>query len=179
MKDKKIVIGVTGSAAAFKAAILASRLKQDGYSLRTVLTENAQRFIGVETFKALTRNPVFCRLFPRDNTFDAVLHIGLARWLDLLAIVPATANVIGKIAGGIADDLLTSLVLAVDKPVLIAPAMNKTMYLNPAVQDNIKLLRQRGYHIIEPADGHLACGESGKGRLVDPEDIIKKIGGLI
>ena len=179
MKDKHIVIGVTGSAAAFKAAALASRLKQDGYSLYTVLTENARRFVGQETFRALTGNPVLCQLFPRQNLFNPVLHIGLARWLDLLVIAPATANIIGKISGGIADDLLTSLVLAIDKPVLIAPAMNRIMYMNPAVQDNIKLLQRRGYHIIEPAAGHLACGESGPGRLADPEDIIKKIKDLI
>lgn len=179
VRGKHIVIGVTGSIAGYKAADLASQLKQKGADIYAVMTKNAMEFIGPATFRALTGNPVLHELFPEENPFKATIHIGLSEWLDVLAIVPASANIIGKIANGIADDLLSTLVLSTNKPILIAPAMNEKMYLNKAVQDNIKTLKKRGYHIIEPETGFLACGYTGKGRLAGTDKIINEIKGLL
>ena len=179
IKDKHIVIGVTGSIAAYKAAELASRLKKEEACLYTVMTESAKEFIGGVTFKSLTGNPVFSKMFPKQTEFASTVHIGLSEWLDILVIVPATANIIGKIAHGIADDLLSTVVLATDKPVLIAPAMNEKMYLNKVVQENISLLKERGYHIVEPETGFLACGYTGMGRLADINKIVDEIKKLI
>lgn len=176
MKGKHIVIGVTGSVAAYKAAELASQLKQSGADIHVVMTRNALEFIGPVTFRSLTGNPVFCDMFSK---VDPLSHISLAEWLDVLVIAPATANIIGKIANGIADDLLTILVLATHKPILIAPAMNEKIYLNKVVQENIDLLKKRGYHIIEPETGFLACGYTGKGRLADVDKIIGVIKRLL
>lgn len=172
MKDKHIVIGVTGSVAGYKAAELTSRLKQEGADIRVVMTKNAVEFIGPVTFRALTGNPVFCDMFSKE---DPLSHINLSEWLDVLVIAPATANIIGKLAHGIADDLLSTLVLATQKPILIAPAMNERMYLNKVVQDNLSILRGLGYHIIEPETGFLACGYAGKGRLAGVDRIIDEI----
>lgn len=172
MKGKHIVIGVTGSVAAYKAAELTSQLKQKGADIYVVMTRNAQEFIGPVTFRSLTGNPVFCDMFSKE---DPLSHINLSERLDILVIAPATANIIGKISHGIADDLLSTLVLATHKPIIIAPAMNEKIYLNKVVQDNLKILKGRGYHIIEPETGFLACGYTGKGRLADVEKIIKKI----
>lgn len=179
MKGKHIVVGVTGSIAAYKAAELISQLKQKGLDIYVVMTKNAMEFIGPNTFRALTGNPVFSEMFPRETPFTITLHIGLSDWLDILIIAPATANIIGKIAHGIADDLLTTLVLSTKKPILIAPAMNEKMYQNKVVQDNIKILKGCGYHIIEPETGFLACGYTGKGRLAGIEKIISNIQELI
>lgn len=179
MKGKHIVIGVTGSVAAYKSAELVSQLKQKGLDIYVVMTKNAMEFISPVTFRALTGNPVFYEIFPKENPFTATIHIGLSQWLDILLIVPATANIIGKLAHGIADDLLTTLVLSTKKPILIAPAMNEKMYLNKVVQNNIKILKGCGYHIIGPDTGFLACGYTGKGRLAGIEKIISKIQGLV
>lgn len=176
MKGKHIVIAVTGSVAAYKAAELASRLKQKGADIYTVMTRNALEFIGPATFRSLTGNHVFCDMFSKEDPHS---HITLSEWLDVLVIAPATADIIGKIAHGIADDLLTTLVLAVRKPILLAPAMNERIYLNKAVQENLKILKDRGCHIIEPETGFLACGYIGKGRLADPDKIIDKIRGAL
>jgi phosphopantothenoylcysteine decarboxylase/phosphopantothenate--cysteine ligase len=175
MKNKKIVIGVTGSIAAYKAAELTSQLKQKGYDIYVIMTKNAMEFIGPVTFRSLSGNMVFTEMFPKENSFSPVLHINLSDWMDVLVIVPATANIIGKLAHGVADDLLSTTALSVLKPIIIAPAMNEKMYMNKAVQENLKILRERGYKIIEPEEGFLACGYTGKGRLAKIETIIKKI----
>lgn len=172
MKGKHIVIGVTGSVAAYKAAELTSQLKQSDTDIYVVMTRNSLEFIGPVTFRSLTGNPVFCDMFSKEDPHS---HIRLAEWMDILVIAPATANIIGKISHGIADDLLTTLVLATHKPIIIAPAMNEKIYLNKAVQDNIKILKGRGHHIIGPETGFLACGYTGKGRLAEVEMIIKEI----
>ncbi len=168
----RVLLGVTSSIAAYKAAEVASQLVKSGVDVFVVMTKNATRLIGEATFRALTGNPVRVDLF---EPVGRVLHIDIATSVDVLAIVPATANTIGKIANGICDDLLTTVVLSTQAPVVIAPAMNEVMYLNRAVQENLMKLRSRGYHIIEPETGWLACGKEGKGRLADPSLIVKTI----
>lgn len=175
MKGKHIVIGVTGSIAAYKAAELTSQLKQKGTDIYVIMTENATEFVGPATFRSLTGNIVLTEMFPKEITFSPTLHIGISEWLDVLVIVPATANVIGKLAHGIADDLLTTVALSTQKPIIVAPAMNEKMYINPAVTENIKILKKRGYNIVEPETGFLACGYTGKGRLAGLDKIIDKI----
>lgn len=172
MKNRHIVIGITGSVAAYKACELTSRLKQEGADVRIVMTRNAMEFIGPVTFRSLTGNPVYTYMFSNE---DPLSHVNLAEWLDVLVIAPATANIIGKISHGIADDLLTTLVLATQKPIIIAPAMNERMYLAKVVQENIEILKGRGYHIVEPETGFLACGYTGKGRLAGVDKIIDEI----
>lgn len=180
MKNRHVVIGVTGSIAAYKAAELVSRLKQKGADIYVIMTRNAKELIGPETFRALTGNPVYSSMFPKDNELESLAHINLAEWLSVLVVAPATANIIGKIANGIADDLLSTVILSIHKkPILVAPAMNEKMYINRAVQDNIRILKKRGYHIIEPETGFLACGYTGKGRLAGVDKIITEIGRLM
>ncbi|MGQ9603412.1 MAG: bifunctional phosphopantothenoylcysteine decarboxylase/phosphopantothenate--cysteine ligase CoaBC [bacterium] len=168
----KVLLGVTSSIAAYKAAEIASQLVKSGCDVFVVMTKHATKLIGEATFRALTGNPVRVDLFEPEGR---VLHIDIATSLDVLAIAPATANIIGKIANGICDDLLTTIVLSTKAPVVIAPAMNEAMYLNRAVQENLMRLRYRGYQIIEPETGWLACGKEGKGRLADPSLIVKSI----
>lgn len=177
MKDKHIVIGVTGSVAAYKAAELVSKLKQSGAEIYVVMTKNATELVGPATFGTLSGNPVLYEMFPKGR--DLLPHIRLADWMDILIIAPATANIIGKIACGIADDLLSTLVIAATKPVLIAPAMNEKMYRNKIVGKNIDKLKKYGYNIIEPEEGFLACGYTGKGRLANNNKIISKIKKLL
>lgn len=168
----RVLLGVTSSIAAYKAAEVASQLVKSGADVFVVMTKNATKLISESTFRALTGNPVRVDLFEPEGR---VLHIDLATSIDVLAIVPATANFIGKIANGICDDLLTTVVLSTQAPILVAPAMNEAMYLNPAVQDNLIKLRSRGYHIVEPETGWLACGKEGKGRLADVGLIVNAI----
>lgn len=168
----KVLLGVTSSIAAYKAAEIASQLVKSGCDVFVVMTKHATKLIGEATFRALTGNPVRVDLFEPDGR---MLHIDIATSVDVLAIAPATANIIGKIANGICDDLLTTIVLSTKAPVVIAPAMNEAMYLNRAVQENLLRLRSRGYQIIEPETGWLACGKEGKGRLADPSLIVKSI----
>ena len=188
-KGKQIVIGVTGSIAAYKAAEIVSYLSQQGANITVVMTAGAAKFVTPLTFQTLSHSKVITDLFSADYEFDpprnnrdgvypaiggaaAPQHIALAEKLSALLIAPASGNIIGKIASGIADDALTTLVMSVKASrVIIAPAMNERMYLNPIVQDNIKRLKKQGYHFIEPAKGHLACG-SGIGRLADFDTII-------
>src|SRR3989339_2074874 len=171
-KGKQIGIGVTGSIAAYKAAEIVSYLGQQGAHVTVVMTDGATKFIMPLTFQTLSHNKVITDLFSADYEFDPQ-HIALAEKLDALLIAPASGNIIGKIASGIADDPLTTLVMSVkSSKVIIAPAMNERMFLNPIVQDNIKRLKKQGYHFIDPAKGHLACG-SGLGRLADFDTIIK------
>lgn len=174
IKSKEIIVGVTGSIAAYKAAELVSYLSQQGASVTVVMTQAASHFITPLTFQTLSHNRVFSHLFETDYQ-PAPEHISLAEKADLVLIVPATANIIGKIAHGIADDLLSSVVMAVQRPVLIAPAMNEKMYRNPIVQENIARLKQRGYKFISPEKGHLACQKVGEGRLASLEKIIKSV----
>jgi phosphopantothenoylcysteine decarboxylase/phosphopantothenate--cysteine ligase len=171
--QRLIVVGVTGGIACYKAVELVRLLVRNGFRVRVVMTRGAMQFVAPLTFQTLSGNPVATETF--DLTQESQIgHINLADSADLFVIAPATANVIGKIAAGIADDLLTTVLLATQAPVLIAPAMNIHMYENPIVQDNLRKLRRIGYHILEPADGYLACGYEGKGRLPEPEKIVEE-----
>jgi len=174
-----IVLGVTGSIAAYKAADLANTLTKEGHTVTVVMTGSAQEFIAPLTFETLTKQPVYTDAFARTDAFD-VEHIGLAKQADVLVIAPATANIIGKIAAGIADDLLTTVVMAAaGKPVLICPAMNTAMYENPIVQGNIEKLAALGYRFVEPRESLLACGDLGKGALAETADILQQIRSLL
>jgi len=172
MSERRVLLGVCGGIAAFKAAALASRLVQRGIVLDVVMTEDAQRFIAPLTFAALARRPVFTSLWEHPETIP---HIALARENDVLAIVPATANVLAKLAHGIADDLLTNCALATRAPIVVAPAMNTAMLEHPATQANLAELRARGVTIVDPGVGFLAERESGPGRLADEETIVAAI----
>ncbi|MBW3543690.1 MAG: phosphopantothenoylcysteine decarboxylase [Planctomycetes bacterium] len=170
----EIVLGVTGGIAAYKAAELASRLMQDGARVTAVLTKAAERFIGATTFEALTGRPVHRDLFEPREHFQGE-HIGLARRAHLLVVAPASADFLAKAACGLADDLLSTLVLAVTCPVLMAPAMNSEMWAKPAVQRNVARLREDGIAIIEPGSGWLSCGQTGPGRMAEPSVILARI----
>jgi len=174
LKGKKIVLGITGSIAAYKAAEILSLLKKQGSEVRVIMTESATRFIQPLTFSTLSGYPVISDLFSLSERFE-INHISLAQWADLILVAPATANIIGKVANGIADDILTATILAFQLPVIFAPAMNKKMISNPIYQENVKKLNTRGYEFIESSYGRLACGEIGEGRLADIEDIIDKV----
>ena len=173
-----IVLGVTGSIAAYKAADIISRLKKLGHEVDVILTESGSRIITPITLQTLSKNKVYMDMF-EEITPKEVKHISLAEKADLMLIAPATANIIGKIANGIADDFLSTVVMAAANttPVYIAPAMNTNMYENPIVQANIEKLRSYGYRFIEPKESLLACGTVGKGALADVDDIIKVIEG--
>lgn len=170
---RTIVLGVTGSIAAYKAAALASHLAQRGAAVVTILTHSATRFVAPLTFEALTRRPVLTDLFgPRAPDVEESRHITLAESADALLVAPATANFIGKLANGIADDLLTCTAMATRAPVLIAPAMNHNMYTHPATQHNIQVLTERGCVFIGPEEGRLADGSVGLGRFADVDKIV-------
>jgi phosphopantothenoylcysteine decarboxylase/phosphopantothenate--cysteine ligase len=173
VEGKNILLGVTGGIAAFKAASLTSRLVKMGASIRVVMTENATKFVAPLTFQTLSRNPVYVDMFSPGHWQPG--HISLAESADLLVIVPATANVIGKLAHGIADDLLTTVALAVKCPIVLAPAMNSNMFDNSIVQDNLGYLKDKGFFIVAPEYGPLACGYEGKGRLADLDVIVEAI----
>lgn len=178
LKDKKIVLGVTGGIAAYKAADLVSRLKKSGAEVFVIMTDHASEFVMPLTFQTLSQNPVVSDMFKAPETWD-VEHIALAKKADLFVIAPATANVIGKIAHGIADDMLTTTVMATQAPVLLAPAMNTHMYLNPIVQRNITLMKERGYYFAEPGTGRLACADIGIGKMAEPQDLVERIQQLL
>ncbi|MBI4712348.1 MAG: bifunctional phosphopantothenoylcysteine decarboxylase/phosphopantothenate--cysteine ligase CoaBC [Planctomycetes bacterium] len=180
LQSKEIIIGLTGSIAAYKTAEIASKLTQSGVRVTVVMTKSAAKFITPLTFQTITRNRVLTDLFDDEYVFDPQ-HIALADKADLLLIAPATANIIGKVANGIADDLLSTLAISMNErtPVVIAPAMNDKMYLNPVVQKNITSLKKFGYKFIEPAKGYLACGAEGKGRLASTDKIIETIMRLV
>ena len=171
LANKKIVLGVTGGIAAYKAIALTSKLSQAGATVQVILTAGAQKFVTPLSFQAISRQPVYLDTFD-ELDYGKIQHIDLADWADLFIIAPATANMIGKYANGIADDMLSTTLLATTAPVYIAPAMNVDMYQHPAVQDNLALLAKRGVHFIDPNEGYLACGYTGKGRLAEPEDIV-------
>lgn len=164
---RRIVVAVSGGIAAYKAAELVSRLKKSGAEVRVVMTKNACEFITPLTLETLSGYPVAVEMFEEHARFE-VEHIALAKWADYVIIAPATANIIGKIAHGIADDFLSTFVMATKAAVVLAPAMNDGMYTNTIVQKNIAFLRENGYIVLEPDEGHLACGTSGRGRLPEP-----------
>ena len=175
MKDQKtVLLCVTGGIAAYKMANVASGLSQRGYDVHVIMTEHAAEFITPLTMETLTHNRCYVKMF--DGVFDKeVRHISLAKKADLILISPASANVIAKLSYGIADDMLTTTVLAATCPKLVAPAMNTNMLHNPATQDNIGRLRRYGFEIISPATGHLACGDSGEGKMPEPEELIDHV----
>ena len=176
LKDKNILLLVTGGIAAYKMADVASMLVKQEADVHVCMTENATKFITAETFSVLTKNKVYTDVF--DETPDDyvnVPHISLGTSADLIMVAPATADIIGKIANGIADDMVSTVVLPARCPILIAPSMNVYMYENKIVQDNIEKLKRFGYKIIEPASGHLACGYDGKGKLPTPEALVESI----
>jgi phosphopantothenoylcysteine decarboxylase / phosphopantothenate---cysteine ligase len=171
LKQKNIVLGVSGGIAAYKACALTSKLVQKGANVKVIMTENAQQFVSPLTFQALSRQPVYTDTFDEKDPAK-IAHIDLADWADLFILAPATANVLGKIANGIADDMLTTCLLATRAKVYVAPAMNVHMYGHPAVIANMRKLVDFGYQFIEPGEGFLACGYVGKGRLEEPETIV-------
>ena len=174
LQDKKILLGISGCIAAYKSCFLVRLLKKDGADVKVVLTQSATQFVTKTTLETLSNNPVALEMFPTDR-FVSTHHISYAEWADLIVLAPATGNLIGKIANGIADDLLTTIVMAKRCPVMIAPAMNSEMYLNPIVQENMSVLHELGYLLISPGSGELACETIGIGRLEEPEIILKRI----
>jgi phosphopantothenoylcysteine decarboxylase len=171
MKGRELLIGVTGGIAAFKTAALVSRLVQAGAGVTVIMTRSATKLVSPNTFEALTGRPVSTRVFGP----GAHPHIELAEKADLLCIAPATANIIAKAACGLADDLLSTVLLSFDGPVLMAPAMNTLMWEKPSVQRNISQLRGDGVILIEPGSGYLSCGAIGAGRMAEPESIFQII----
>lgn len=174
MQHKELLVGVSGGIAAYKSADLVSKCVQAGARVTVILTRAARRFIGATTFEALTGRPVYSDMFsPREHYRGE--HIGLAQRADLFCIAPATADVMAKLAHGLADDLLTTTALAVTSPILLAPAMNCEMWAKPAVQRNVAQLRGDGVIIVEPEEGWLSCGQVGAGRMATPDKIIQAI----
>ena len=170
LKNKKILLGISGGIAAYKSAILARRLIEEGATVKVVMSSGAQAFIQPLTFQALTGNPVHTDLL--DPAAEAAMgHIELARWADCILIAPATANTLARIANGLSDDLLSTLCLATDAPLFVAPAMNRLMWANAATTANCETLASRGVHFFGPGEGFQACGEVGSGRMMEPEDI--------
>ncbi|HZD42179.1 MAG TPA: bifunctional phosphopantothenoylcysteine decarboxylase/phosphopantothenate--cysteine ligase CoaBC [Terriglobales bacterium] len=173
-----LVLGVTGGIACYKAVELVRLLVKDGFTVQVIMTRGALEFVTPLTFQTVSGRPVATETFNLTQESE-IGHINLADSANLFVVAPATANVIGKIAAGIADDLLTTVLMATQAPVLIAPAMNIHMYENPILQENIRKLRRVGYHFIEPAEGYLACGYVGKGRLQEPQQILEEIRRLV
>lgn len=178
LAGKRIILGVTGGIAAYKACELASALNRHGALVDVVMTRAAQEFVRPLTFAALTGRPVYTSLFHTAGQ-NFIPHVQLAQEADLAVVVPATANILAKLACGLADDLLSTLLLALRCPVLLCPAMNSNMYEHPAVRSNLQRLREMGYQIMEPEAGRLACGAQGRGRLPDPEAILERIVDLL
>lgn len=172
LQGKKIVLGVTGGIAVYKAVDLVSRLRKAGCEVRVVMTEHAQQFVTPLTFKEISGNAVATSMWNANQKFN-VEHIALANWADVFLVAPATANILAKMACGIADDLLSTTLLAAQAPIVVCPAMNTGMYQNPATQENIAKLQERGVTVMPPAVGHLACGTSGPGRLPEPQQIVE------
>ncbi len=174
LKNKNIVLGVSGGIAAYKACELTSRLKKLNANVEVIMTKSASEFVTPLTFQSLSLNQVVTDMFEAPKYWE-IEHISLAQKADILIIAPATANIIGKLANGIADDMLSTTVMAAKAPIVIATAMNVNMYENVIVQKNIEYLKSLGYIIIEPDEGRLACGDIGKGRMVDPAVIVEKV----
>ena len=174
LKGKTVVLGVTGSIAAYKIASLASMLKKQGADVEVIMTKNAVNFINPITFESLTGNKCLVDTFDRNFQFS-VEHVALAKRADVFLIAPASANVIAKVAHGLADDMLTTTFLACQCPKIIAPAMNTRMYTNPILQDNLKICGKYGMEVIAPAEGYLACGDTGAGKMPEPEELFDYI----
>ena len=174
LTGKTVLLGVTGSIAAYKIASLASALKKLDADVHVIMTKNAVNFINPIMFESLTGNKCLVDTFDRNFQFQ-VEHVSIAKKADVVMLAPASANVIGKIAHGIADDMLTTTIMACKCHVFVAPAMNTNMYTNPILQDNLDILRKYGYEVIEPASGYLACGDTGKGKMPEPEYLLSHI----
>ena len=174
MSKKRIVVGVSGGIAAYKACDLVSKLSKKDYEVKVILTKHAEKFVSKLTFEALCHNYVETDLFDKSNE-DPIAHITLAKWADLMIIVPATANIIAKVTHGISDDLLSTTFLAFNKHKMICPAMNTQMYENPITQKNIQACKDLGYQILDPVVGHLACNDTGRGKMIEPADIVEAI----
>ncbi len=179
MKRKNILLGVTGSIAAYKACDIIRGLQRKNFNVTVVMTEGAKKFITPLTLASLSQNKVYEKMFSESFENWEIEHVSLAEKTDLLLIVPATANIIGKIANGIADDLLSCTAMTVKKPLVIAPAMNTAMYENKIVQENIKKLQKAKVYFVDAVKGRLACGTTGKGHLAEIEAIIKKVCDLL
>jgi len=177
-KTRNVVLGVTGSIAAYKAAELVRLMTGKGWDVRVVMTRSATEFVSELTFRTLSRNPVGVEMFGKVDEWMPE-HISAADWADVMVIAPCTANVIAKIAHGLADDLLSCTVLATEAPVVVAPAMNVKMWDNPATQTNLKIIKSRGVGVVDPGTGDLACGYQGKGRMAPLEDIMSVIAGCL
>ena len=178
LAGKCVVLGVTGGIAAYKACELTSRLRKAGTQVYVIMTKNACQFVAPLTFETLSNHPVATDTFARPETWE-VEHVALAKRADVFVIAPATANILAKMACGLADDMLSTTVLATRAPVLVAPAMNTGMWDNPATQENVERLQQRGVHFIGPEGGFLACGDTGAGRMSEPKDIFDAIEKLL
>jgi len=174
LKGKQIVVGISGGIAAYKTASLIRLLKKAGADVRAIMTRNATKFITELTIETLCQHPVAVEMFP-EGSYVATHHIDLAEWPDLFVVAPATANFIGKLASGVSDDMLTTVICAAQSPVMIAPSMNSQMYLNKITQGNIEKLRSAGYIFIDPNIGEMACETYGPGRLAEPEEILQFI----
>ena len=172
LKDKNIILGVTGGIAAYKCVDLVSRLRKQGANVHVILTKGAQNFVTETAMREISGNPVVTSMWQEIQQYD-VEHIALARLADVVLVAPATANVIAKCACGMADDMLTTTLLATKAPVFFAPAMNTNMYENSITQQNLHTLQERGCHIIDPAAGYLACGTSGVGRMPEPQELVE------
>ncbi|APM38736.1 bifunctional phosphopantothenoylcysteine decarboxylase/phosphopantothenate--cysteine ligase CoaBC [Clostridium kluyveri] len=177
-EKKNIVIGVTGGIAVYKSLDVISKLKKKDFQIKVVMTKAAAEFVTPLSFQTLSQNIVNIDMFCEPEAWD-IQHISLAKEADLMAIIPATANIIGKVSNGIADDLLTTTIMATKAPVVFAPAMNTNMYNNPIVQDNINRLRKLGYEFIEPSTGKLACGDVGTGKLENTDSIVQVIENML
>ena len=174
LNQKTVVIGISGGIAVYKVLDVISKLKKLGANIHVIMTKSATEFVTPLSFQSLSQNYVVCDMFEEPKTWD-VEHISLAKKADVFLVAPATANIIGKIANGIADDMLTTTIMATKAKVLIAPAMNTNMYENPIVQKNISILKELGYKFVEPESGRLACGDVGKGKLSTPDNIVNNI----
>ena len=178
LTGKHVVLGVTGGIAAYKACEVVSRLRKLHAGVDVIMTENATRLVAPLTFETLSCRPVCVDTFSRTESWD-VKHISLAQKADLMVVAPATANIIAKMATGIADDMLSTTLLATKAPILLAPAMNTGMWTNPATQHNLRVLQQRGIHTVGPASGYLACGDNGAGRMSEAVEIVEAIVSLL
>lgn len=178
LKGKNVVVGVCGGIAAYKVVEVVSRFKKLNADVNVIMTKNAVKFVTPLTFQAISHNPVISDMFEEPKQWE-IQHISLATKADIIVVAPATANIIGKVANGIADDMLSTTIMATKAPVVFVPAMNTNMYENPIVQDNIKKLSQRGYIFLDTETGLMACGTTGRGRLPEPSTIVERVSEII
>ncbi len=174
LQGRKILLGVTGGIAGYKAPDIVRQLSSQGADVRVVMTRTAGEFVAAKTLEVLSRHPIYTHLFDRDRDFP-VLHVGLAEWAELILVAPATAHFLGRVANGLADDLLTSVLLSTTAPVVIAPSMEENMLTSAAVSDNLQTLTERGYQLLEPECGFLASGASGRGRMPEPAALAQAV----